>query len=67
MTYRFSIPDMSCGHCVKAVSGAIADVDPKAETTVDLATKTATVHSEMPADALGRAIEAAGYAATLTH
>lgn len=66
MTYRFSIPDMSCSHCVKAVTGAIADADPKAETVVDLPTKTATVRSALPADALGRAIETAGYAATLT-
>ncbi|OLP56478.1 hypothetical protein BJF92_10190 [Rhizobium rhizosphaerae] len=66
MTYHFSIPDMSCGHCVKAVTSAIAEVDPKAETAVDLTTKTATVESALPAEALGKAIETAGYAATLS-
>ncbi|OLP61244.1 hypothetical protein BJF93_20870 [Xaviernesmea oryzae] len=66
MTYDFSIPDMSCGHCVKAVSGAIADIDAAAETRIDLAARTATIVSALPPEALAKAIEDAGYAARRT-
>ena len=33
----FEVPDMTCGHCVSAVTKAVAAVDPAARVQVDLA------------------------------
>jgi copper chaperone len=60
LTYR--IDDMTCGRCVRAITGAIHAVDPGAEVAVDLPSH--LVHVE-PAQAdaarLRQAIAGAGY------
>jgi copper chaperone len=58
---RFSVPDMTCGHCVATVTKAIKTLDPAAEVKVDLAGKTVTVGSSSPAPAVAKALEDAGY------
>ncbi|MFD2854530.1 heavy-metal-associated domain-containing protein [Seohaeicola zhoushanensis] len=37
MTTTFHVPDMTCGHCEKAVKGALAEALPGAPVEVDLA------------------------------
>ena len=59
---EFKLPDMSCGHCVKAVTEAVHEVDPQARVEVDLATKQARVESTQPRDKLAAALTEAGYA-----
>jgi len=59
--YRFNLPDMSCGHCVAAVTEALKDADARAGVQVDLATKTAQVDSALPRDTLAAALAEAGY------
>lgn len=59
--HRFNLPDMSCGHCVAAVTEALKDADARAGVQVDLATKTAQVDSALPRDTLAAALAEAGY------
>lgn len=60
---RFSVPDMTCGHCVAAVTKSIKALDAAADVKVDLASKTVTVESAAPAPAVAKALEHAGYPA----
>ncbi len=60
----FNVQGMSCGHCVRAISEAVHQVDPQADTTVDLAAGTVLIESGADVSLLRRAIEAAGYSAT---
>lgn len=59
----FDVRGMSCGHCVKAVTEAINDIDPAARVEVDLAAGRVEVESVQPAPAIARAIVDAGYEA----
>lgn len=61
---RFSVPDMTCGHCKAAVEKAVASVDPAARVRVDLASREVEVESQAPAPAVIAALAAAGYSAT---
>jgi copper chaperone len=57
------VEGMSCGHCVKAVSGAVSAVHGVTGIQVDLAAKTATVEhdAQVTFEALKAAIEDQGY------
>jgi copper chaperone len=59
---EFSIPAMSCGHCAKAVTEAVHEVDPKAQVQVDLASKKVQVQTEAERGRLVAALAEAGYA-----
>jgi copper chaperone len=59
---EFKIPAMSCGHCVKAVTQAVHEIDPKAEVQVDLASKQVTVQTTAARPAVAVALSEAGYA-----
>ena len=59
----FDVRGMSCGHCVKAVTASIHDIDPAAKVDVDLARGLVEVESVQPAPAIARAIVDAGYEA----
>ena len=63
MEQRFQVVGMSCGHCVRAVTEAVHEVDQAAQVQVDLPTGTVTVHSGADAATLGAAIANAGYEA----
>jgi copper chaperone len=58
---QFSISDMSCGHCVKAVTEAVQSVDAQAKVQVDLSTKQVKVESQAPREQLVHALAEAGY------
>lgn len=60
----FDVQGMTCGHCVKAVTASIHELDPAAKVDVDLATGRVKVESNQPADAIAKAIVEAGYEAT---
>ena len=62
---RFSIPDMSCGHCKAAVEAAILKLDPSASVQVDLTTRRAEIPSSQPTDALISALDAVGFPAQI--
>lgn len=56
-----AVKGMTCGHCVKAVTQAIKDVDGTADVDVDLGSGRVAVDSKLPAEAITQAIENAGY------
>ncbi|WP_048439478.1 heavy-metal-associated domain-containing protein [Caenimonas sp. SL110] len=58
---EFQLPDMSCGHCVKAVTQACQEVDPAAKVHVDLATKKVEVDSAAAPEQFAKALTEAGY------
>lgn len=64
-TQTFQVQGMSCGHCVRAVTEAVQQVDPQAEVQVDLAAGRVEVRSAQPRDALARAIQDEGYTVTV--
>jgi len=59
---EFTLPDMSCGHCVAAITAALAALDPQAKLSFDLPAHRLQVeggaHSEA---ALSQALSDAGY------
>ena len=59
---EFDIANLSCGHCVRAVTEAVHEVDPTAEVEVDLASKHVTVQSQAERTRLAAALAEAGYA-----
>lgn len=59
----FDVRGMSCGHCVKAVTTSIHEIDPAAKVDVDLASGRVEVDSSRPVDAIAKAIVDAGYEA----
>ena len=61
---HFSVPDMSCDHCVKTITQAIKALDPAAKVVADLAQHTVAVASAIDAERLSAAIAAAGYTNT---
>ncbi|WP_395702593.1 heavy-metal-associated domain-containing protein [Aquabacterium sp.] len=62
MTIRFEVQDMSCGHCVSAITRAVKEVDAEAEVKIDLASHRVEVQPrQADAAALQAAISEAGY------
>lgn len=58
---EFSLPDMSCGHCVSKITKTCKLVDPHAKVDVDLgARKVRVVSSEIRED-FAEALAEAGY------
>ena len=60
---ELDVKDMTCGHCVSAVTRAVRAVDPGADVQVDLAGKRVRVQGRSSVDQLVRALGDAGYAA----
>lgn len=58
---KFNVPDMTCGHCVASVTKAVKALDPAAEVKADLASKTVSVETALPAAAVAMALDEAGY------
>lgn len=61
MKQVFSVQGMNCGHCVKAVTQAVQQLDPQAQVQVDLPAQTVEVHSTQPREAIAAAIADQGY------
>ena len=62
MNQTFTVMGMTCGHCEKAVSRAIARVDPQAEVKIDRTMNRVEVISEQNREVLIKAIVEEGYA-----
>jgi copper chaperone len=58
---EFHLPAMSCGHCVRTVTEAVQEIDPKARVDVDLDSKKVQVESNADRTALTQALTEAGY------
>lgn len=59
--HQFTLPDMSCGHCVAAITEALKAADPQAQVDIDRPSQTARVDSALPREALAAALTEAGY------
>lgn len=61
MSIQFTVPDMTCGHCVGAITKAIHTVAPDAQVSTDLATHRVTVDTSADVESVRKAIVDAGY------
>lgn len=61
MNQTFEVTGMTCGHCEKAVTRAIRQVDPQAEVQIDRSQNKVLVQSQQPRDTLAQAIAEEGY------
>lgn len=64
---EFQVEGMSCGHCVKAVTQAVQEVDAAASVVVDLAAQKVRVESTADRAALAGAIAKAGFPVLSSH
>lgn len=60
---KFSVPDMSCGHCTAAIEKAIRAADPAATVHTDLGERRVEVGSTLDTEALIAVLDRAGYPA----
>lgn len=62
MNQIFTVTGMTCGHCEKAVTRALQQVDPQAQVEIDRAQNRVQVESTHSREALAQAIVEEGYA-----
>ncbi len=62
MNQTFTVTGMTCGHCEKAVTRAIMQLDPQAEVKIDRAANQVQVQSTQARNLLSKAIAEEGYA-----
>lgn len=61
MNQIFTVEGLTCGHCEKAVTKALLSLDAEAKVLVNRTQNKVEVDSEMPRDALAKAIADEGY------
>lgn len=61
MNQTFQVTGMTCGHCEKAVTRAIRQVDPQADVKIERSLNRVDVQSQQPREVLARAIAEEGY------
>ena len=59
---EFQIPNMSCGHCVRAITQAVQSLDPAAKVQTDVSKHQVQVDSTADRQALAKQLTEAGYA-----
>lgn len=62
---KFSVPDMSCGHCKAAISEAVKTADGMAELEFDMPGRVVTITSTRTPEEIAKAVKDAGYDTTL--
>jgi len=60
---ELDVKDMTCGHCVSAVTKAVKGLDAAAEVKVDLGSKRVSVNGRVSQDDVIAALDEAGYEA----
>ena len=61
MQHQFDVQGMTCGHCERAVTNAVQELDAQATVKIDRAHNRVDVTSEQPRAAIGAAIAEEGY------
>jgi copper chaperone len=61
MNQRFHVQGMTCGHCERAVTQALQQLDPQAQVRIDRANALVEVQSQKPREQLAKAIADEGY------
>ena len=62
MQEAFTVQGMTCGHCERAVTLAVLQIDPQAQVKIDRAANRVEVQSTQPREAVAKAIAEEGYA-----
>ena len=62
MQEAFTVQGMTCGHCERAVTQAVLQIDPQAQVKIDRAANRVEVQSTQPREAVAKAIAEEGYA-----
>ena len=62
MQEAFTVQGMTCGHCERAVTRAVLQIDPQAQVKIDRAANRVEVQSTQPREAVAKAITEEGYA-----
>lgn len=63
MTIELTLPNMTCGHCVKTVTAVAQRLDPQARVQTDLAAHRAVVETGVTREVLVKALADEGYPA----
>ncbi|WP_245410924.1 heavy-metal-associated domain-containing protein [Microvirga flavescens] len=58
---RFSVPKMSCGHCVATITKAVKSLDPQAGVQADLGKQEIAIMTNATAEQIKDALTTAGY------
>ena len=58
---ELTLPSMTCGHCVRAVTQAVKAIDERAEVQVDLQAHRVTIESSESAERFREALAEEGY------
>lgn len=61
MEHIFQVQGMTCGHCERAVTNAIHEIDSGAQVTIDRSINQVRIQSDATPAALRHAIEEEGY------
>lgn len=61
MALQYQVPDMTCGHCVKTITGAVTTAVPGATVQADVASHLVTVSGTEDRTSVEAAIRDAGY------
>ena len=64
MNRELIVTGMTCGHCEKAVTKALQNLDPAAKITIDRNRNLVTIESDQPIIELAKAITDEGYNVT---
>lgn len=62
MNQNFDVQGMTCGHCERAVTQAVKQIDPAAQVKIDRSAGKVEVQSQLPREAIAKAIVDEGYA-----
>ncbi len=58
---EFQIPNISCSHCVRAVTQAVQAADPQAQVSVDIPQHRVQVQTQAPREQVVAQLAQAGY------
>ncbi len=61
MQHQFQVQGMTCGHCERAVTQAVHQLDPAAQVRIERGNNSVEVMSDQPRAALAQAISEEGY------
>ncbi len=61
MQHLLTVSGMSCGHCERAITQALLQIDPQAKVQIDRQRSSVQVDSKQPRDKLAQAIAEEGY------
>ena len=62
MNETFTVQGMTCGHCERAVTRAVLQIDPQAQVKIDRSANRVEVQSTQAREAVAKAIAEEGYA-----